>query len=70
MRIRILLIAEMEVPDDSTNPLPEAEARLDEFREAVLPSSEYGIVLARTSGDEMDSRDLLVNGWDLGRADQ
>ncbi len=69
MRIRLLLIAEMEVPDDSTNPLPEAEARLDEFREVVLPSSEYGIVLARISGGEMDSRDLLVNGWDVGRTE-
>ncbi len=64
MKIRLLLIAKMEAPDDSTDPLPEAEAWLDQFREAVLPSSEYGIVLTRTSGNEIDSPELLRDGWD------
>lgn len=45
MKIQLQLLAEFEVPDDSPDPLADARRQLDAFREAVLPASEYGIVI-------------------------
>lgn len=57
-KVRMLLVAEIEVegehPADSLF-LPEVEAneRLDHFREAVLPSLNYGITLYRPTPRDM-----------------
>jgi hypothetical protein len=68
MKVQLLLIAEVEV-ENRIAPLEEAQEKLDAFREAVLPSENYGIHLARTSGDELESTDLLRDGWTTNLGD-
>ena len=46
MIVKVLLVAEMEIPDIA-NPDGEVQRRLDAFREAVRPASEYGITIFR-----------------------
>ena len=50
MKIKLLLIAELEVAGG--NPLATAQAKLDAFREAVLPS-DYGITLYQATAEDL-----------------
>jgi hypothetical protein len=43
MKIKLLLIGELEVAQE--NPLANAVAKLNAFREAVQPAVEYGLTL-------------------------
>jgi hypothetical protein len=49
MIVRLLFFAEIDVGEqpNAYAAEPEAEAKLDAFREAVLPSENYGITLYR-----------------------
>jgi hypothetical protein len=49
MVVRLLLVAEMEVPGEE--PVQEAQDKLDAFREAARPSEEWGVTLHRVSPD-------------------
>ena len=64
MRVKFLMIAEVEV-GDKENPIDDAQAKLDAFRESVAPSQNYGITLYRVhAGDpELDNEpDILWDG--------
>lgn len=48
MKVRLLCWVEVELPEDNFyDPEAAARAQLDNFREAVLPSMEYGITIYR-----------------------
>jgi len=49
----VLLIGEFEVNSD--NPLANAAAQLDAFREAVQPAAEYGLTLYQASPEDLTS---------------
>lgn len=51
MKIKLLLIAELEVADGT--PFAAATAKLDTFREAVQPAAEYGITLYQATVDDL-----------------
>ena len=65
MRIKLLLVAEVEV-GAHPNPVAAALDKLDAFREAVQPSTEYGLTLWCASPDDVGS--FTANGltWLLG----
>ena len=63
MKVKLLMVAEIEVPDDS-EPLEEAHDKLDAFREATLPSQNYGITLSCINPREM-SEDLALHGKEV-----
>jgi hypothetical protein len=50
MKIRVLLVAEMTVR--ASVPAADLNAKLDAFREAVLPS-DHGITLYQATGDDL-----------------
>ena len=50
MNIRVLLVAEM--PVRTSAPLADLNAKLDAFREAVLPS-DYGITLYQATAEDL-----------------
>jgi hypothetical protein len=47
----VLLIGEFEV--DGDNPLANAAAQLDAFREAVQPAAEYGLTLYQATATDL-----------------
>lgn len=51
MQIKLLLIGELEVAEG--NPLADALAKLDAFREAVQPAAEYGITLYQATLEDL-----------------
>lgn len=53
--VKLLLVAEIEVPTDCLHPEGEAQLVLDHFRESVLPSREYGITLYRAQAADVSS---------------
>jgi hypothetical protein len=59
MKVRLLMIAEIEV-EDAESAVAEAQARLDAFREAVLPLDNYGISLYRTSLGDLEAHQLVA----------
>ena len=59
--VKMLLVAEMEVPAE--NPAEEAQCKLDEFRESVLPHENYGISMyhaTRTDLEEFATQQALL----------
>mgnify|MGYP001616231877 CR=1 FL=1 len=60
MRVKILMVADIDVGCPANIAAAKAEAfrRLDSFREAALPSANYGIVLYRIRPDELEAEDL------------
>jgi len=67
MKVRLLLIAEMERQADNVDALGEAEHRLDAFREAVLPYENYGITFHRARIGDVDNTSPVLRsaGWDI-----
>ena len=56
MKVKVFMVAEVEVPklyEDS--PEEGAQRQLDAFREATLPSSEWGITLYRMGFEDMEA---------------
>jgi hypothetical protein len=53
MKHKLLLVAEIDV--EGGNPEAEARARLDAFREAVVPSQNYGITLYLATAQDVAS---------------
>jgi hypothetical protein len=45
MKVKLLMIAEIEI-EGAEGAVDEAQAKLDAFREAVLPLENYGIALS------------------------
>lgn len=61
MKVKLLMVAELDVAGEE--PLLEAQAQLDAFRESVQASAEHGISLYRaTCGDleEFAENDALL----------
>jgi len=56
--VKFLTIVEIEIETEMDLPDEEAQAKLDEFREATLPSDNYGVTLYRATPDDL-SDDLL-----------
>jgi hypothetical protein len=57
--VKFLTVIEIEVDTDETyDPAEVAQAKLDAFREATLPSENYGIMLYRATPEYL-SDDLL-----------
>lgn len=57
MKVQLLMIAQIEV-EASADPLAAAQAKLDAFREAALPS-DWGITLYTTRPDQLEYPKLL-----------
>lgn len=59
MKVKFLMIAEVEVPEGTSleSALPEAQSILDNFREAAQPSNDHGITLYRVRADDPELRD-------------
>jgi hypothetical protein len=65
MRARVLLIAEMQIA--GIEPSVEIQDRLDAFREATLPSEQFGITLYRTNVSELPLEIAASpGGWATG----
>ncbi len=56
--VKFLAIAEIEIDPEVDAPVAEAQAILDAFREATLPSANYGVTLYRATPDDL-THDLL-----------
>ena len=56
--VKFLAIAEIGVASEVDSPVEEAQAILDAFREATLPSDNYGVTLYRATLDDL-THDLL-----------
>jgi hypothetical protein len=52
-RVRVLLVGEFEV--NGPNPMADARAQLDAFREAVQPAAEYGFTLYQATTEDLAS---------------
>ncbi len=64
MVVKILMVAEVEVPDGCEEPTDEAHGLLDAFREAVIPSMNHGITLYCVRASEL-SQDLAMHGKEV-----
>lgn len=64
MIVKFLMIAEIEVENEEAA-IEEAQDTLDEFREAVRPAAEYGIVLYRASDPSHLTQDLMTHGSEV-----
>lgn len=58
MLVKVLMVAEIEVDDDAAQddddrPGRDADVKLDAFREAVLPSENYGVTLYKATPDDV-----------------
>ena len=51
-------VTEIEVDSEEDAAIAQAYARLDSFRESILPSENYGVTLYRATPDDLSS-DLL-----------
>jgi hypothetical protein len=56
--VKFLTLVEIEVNSEIHAAIEEAQARLDAFREATLPSENHGVTLYRATPDDL-SDDLL-----------
>jgi len=56
--VKLLTVVEIEVDSEKDVAVAEAHARLNAFREATLPSENYGVTLYRATPDDLSS-DLL-----------
>jgi len=56
--VKLFTIVELKISVDLYNIVDEAQAKLDAFREATLPSENYGVTLYRATPDDL-SGDLL-----------
>src|SRR5947208_742392 len=56
--VKLLTVVEIEVDSELHAAVDEAQAKLDAFREATLPSDNYGVTLYRATPDDL-SDDLL-----------
>jgi hypothetical protein len=57
--VKFLAVVEIEVDtDEMHDPAEKAQAKLDAFREAALPSENYGVTLYRATPDDLRG-DLL-----------
>ena len=56
--VRFLAVVEIEVDAETNAAVEDAQARLDAFREATLPSENHGVTLYRATPDDL-SDDLL-----------
>ena len=63
MKVKLLMIAEVEV-EQKDAAIEEAHDKLDAFREATLPSQNYGITLSCINPREM-SEDLALHGKEV-----
>ena len=59
MIVKFLVMAEIEVPDGTANPEGEAQLKFDNFREATLPSRDWGIFIYRIGEAEFERRRAL-----------
>lgn len=51
--VKFLTVAEIAVDSDIYDLVAEAQAVLDAFREATLPSTNYGVALYRATPDDL-----------------
>jgi len=56
--VKFLTVVEIEVDSEMHAAVEDAQARLDAFREATLPSENYGVTLYRATPADL-SDDLL-----------
>jgi hypothetical protein len=56
--VKLLAIVEIEV--DADDPVGAAQDILDTFREAVIPSENYGVTIYRATGEDL-TRELVSN---------
>jgi hypothetical protein len=54
--VKFLIVAEIEVDSHEGGAVAEAQARLDSFRESVLPSENYGLTLYRASANDLTAQ--------------
>lgn len=57
--VKLLTVVEIEVDSESDDAVAEAHAVLDAFREATLPSENYGVTLYSAASNDLSSD--LVN---------
>ena len=72
-KVKLLLIAEVEVDDGLTDGIALADAlhQLDRFRETLVPSQNFGISFYRTYADHHDmSEQLYMSGHEMGEVTQ
>ena len=56
--VKLLIVAEIVVDSETEAAVGEAQAVLDAFRKATLPSDNYGVTLYRATQDDLNG-DLL-----------
>ncbi len=64
MIVKLLMVAEVEVPDGCDEPTDAAHDKLDCFRESVVPSQNHGITLYCVKAQEL-SEDLALHGKEV-----
>ena len=57
--VKFLTVTEIEVDSEGIAAVAEAQAKLDAFRESVLPSENYGVTIYRAMDDDLT--DNLLN---------
>jgi hypothetical protein len=62
--VKLLTVVEIKVDSEVDAAVDEAQARLDAFREATLPSDNYGVTLYRATPDDL-GEDLLSRQVEL-----
>ena len=62
--VKFLTVVEIEVDSETQTASQEAQAKLDAFREAALPSENYGVTLYRATPDDLND-DLLSHQVEL-----
>jgi hypothetical protein len=62
--VKFLTIAEIEIDSEVGAPVEEAQAILDAFREATLPSQNHGVTLYRAMPDDL-THELLQRQVEL-----
>jgi hypothetical protein len=65
MKVKVLLVAEVEV-QAHPHPVASALAKIDAFREAVQPSSEYGVTLSCATPEDVKLLTGRGPTWVLG----
>jgi hypothetical protein len=62
--VKFLMVAEIEADPEKNAAIAHACARLDSFRESVLPSENYGVMLYRARPEDLNG-DLLTSQVEL-----
>jgi hypothetical protein len=57
--VKLLAVVEIAVDSEMDAAVEEAQAILDAFREATLPSENYGVTVYRATPDDLSERLLL-----------